>query len=245
VEYQGILLARTLRRVPPPRRVPPLGAEERRRYLATSLTMDHDNADFARWMGEQGLKRKTGEDAMGFACRVFEHFVRKAKYGGDNSSYETRRPSRVCKSLANDCGGLSLLFVAVLRANGVPARTLFGRWAITQTDEYGQYHVTAEFFVERSGWVPVDMALALRNNKDPYAWFGNTDGQFLAFHLDTDLEPARGCRHGWAQYLLLQWEGTGDFGKDQRLDSRWDVTRLELPRQLLPTTGNTQERPRR
>jgi hypothetical protein len=229
LEYEGILLARTLTRGKPPRAVPELTAEERRRYLMTSLTMDHDNAGFVRWMNDQGLKRQPGEQALAFAHRVFTHFIDNAKYGGDTSNYEARRPSRVCKSFANDCGGLSLLFVAVMRTNKVPARTLFGRWVLPQTDHDGQYHVVAEFFVDGSGWVPVDVAGTLVHKpQNRYALFGNTDGQHLAFHIDTDLEPAKGYRHAWAQYLLLQWFGVGEFGKDHRLESKWDVVRRPI-----------------
>jgi hypothetical protein len=224
--YEGTLCARTLKRGKPPKEVPELTKEERRQYLMTSVTMDHDDPEFLRWMGDQGLKRRKDEQAMAFAHRVFAHFVNEAKYGGDTGSYEARRPSRVCMSFANDCGGLALLYVAVMRANDVPARTLFGRWAIRQTDNYGQTHVTAEFFVDKSGWVPVDIAGSLgHKSKDPNALFGNTDGQFLAFHVDTDLEPSKGFHHAWAQYLLIQWAGAGDFGKDQRVESKWEVTR--------------------
>jgi hypothetical protein len=226
VEYTGTLFARMLKRGKPPKAVPKLTPEERRRYLMTSATMDHDDPGFLRWASDQGLKRRKGEQAMAFAHRVFSHFIKTAKYGGDTSNYEARRPSQVCKSFANDCGGLALLFAAVMRANGVPARTLFGRWAHSQTDSDGQYHVMAEFFVEKSGWVPVDISgTIVHKPKDPFALFGNTDGQHLVFHVDTDLEPAKGFRHAWAQYLLLQWSGTGDFWKEHRVDSKWDVTR--------------------
>lgn len=117
----------------------------------TSTTMDHGDADFLRWMDDQGLKRRKNEQATAFAHQVFTHFLKTGKYGGDTSDYAARRPSRVCKSFANDCGGLALLYVAVMRANDVPARTLFGRWALPQKDSYGQYHVIAEFFVEKTG----------------------------------------------------------------------------------------------
>jgi hypothetical protein len=226
VEYEGTLFVRTLKRGKPPRAVPDLTPEERRRYLMTSVTMDHDDPGFRQWMSGQGLKRRKGEQAMAFAHRVFTHFIKTAKYGGDNSSYKARRPSQVCKSFANDCGGLALLFVAVMRANNVPARTLFGRWALSQKDSNSQYHVTAEFFVKKSGWVPVDVSgTIVHRPKNPNAFFGNTDGQHLAFHVDTDLEPAKGFRHAWAQYLLLQWAGTGDFWKEHRVNSKWEVKR--------------------
>ena len=86
--------------------------------------------------------------------------------------------------------------------------------------------VWAEFFVEKSGWVPVDIAgTIVHKPKDPNAFFGNSDGKFLAFHVDTDLQPAKGFGHAWAQYPLLQWSGAGDFWKEHRVTSKWDVTR--------------------
>jgi hypothetical protein len=233
LEYQGVLCARSLKWGRPAKAVPALTAAERRQYLMASTTMDYGAPEFAKWVTDQGLTRKSDEDVMRFAHRVFTYLVKHGKYGGDTSSYESRRPSRVCASVANDCGGLALLFVAVLRTNGVPGRTLFGRWAIPQTDAYGQYHVMAEFFVDGSGWVPVDVAgTIVHRPANPNALFGNTDGQHLAFHVDTDLEPARGFRHAWAQYLLLRWSGSGDFSKDSHVDSKWIVNRVALAGRL-------------
>lgn len=238
LKYRGILYARTLRHGKSPKIVPELTDSEQHQYLMTSATMDYNDSQFLQWMNEQGLKCRENEGKMQFAHRVFMHFIKNGKYGGNTSSYETRRPSQVCKSLNNDCGGLALLFVAVMRANGIPARTLFGRWAIPQTDEYGQYHVMAEFFVEKSGWVPVDISgTIVHKPKDSNAFFGNTDGKFVAFHIDTDLEPVKGFCHAWAQYLLLQWSGEGDFAKERRVDSKWDV-------QCRPITAQPRKSPR-
>jgi hypothetical protein len=53
----------------------------------------------------------------------------------------------------------------------------------------------AEFFVDKSGWVPVDIAGTVFNKpKDMHALFGSTDGQFLTFHINTDLQPAKEFR---------------------------------------------------
>jgi Transglutaminase-like superfamily len=226
LELQGTLFSRSLKRSEPPVPVPNLTPGERQQYLKSSVTMDYDDAEFVEWMNVQGLKRAKDEETMQFGHRVFMHFVKDGKFGGDTSTFESRRPSRVCKSLANDCGGLALLFVAVMRANDVPARTLFGRWAIQQTDKFDQAHVIAEFFVDKSGWVPVDIAGTVFNRpKDMHALFGNTDGQFLTFHVNTDLQPAKDFRDPWAQYLLLHWSGPGDFWKEHGYESQWNVTR--------------------
>jgi hypothetical protein len=224
IEYEGILYTRTLKQGMAPEPASKLTEDERHRYLMVSTTMDYNNPEFLQWMDEQDLKRHGDEDVARFAHRVFRYLIKKGKFGGDTSGYEARRPSRVCKSLSTDCGGFSLLFVAVMRANGVPARTLFGRWASSQTDETKQAHVIAEFFVEKSGWVPVDITRTIQfKPNDPDVFFGSSDGKHIAFHIDTDLEPAKGFRHAWVQYLLLKWYGDGDFNKDHRVDSKWDV----------------------
>ena len=193
--------------------VPQLTDEERKRYLASSPFMDYDNPEFIKWMDKPELKRKEPkgamkrEGAMKFAHRVFAYFVNNGKYIGGPPNH---RPSYTCiqepGGLASDCGGLSLLFVAVMRANGVPARILFGRWAISQTDGDPQFHVTAEFFVEKCGWVPVDISgTIVHKPKSPDAYFGWTDGTLIAFHEDTDLEPDKDFRFAFAQYLLIKW----------------------------------------
>lgn len=226
LEYQGTLYARTLKRARPSKPIPDLSDEEARLSLMATTTVDYGNPIFTQWMRSRHLVRRDGEDAMPFAHRVFTDFIGNAEYGGDTSNYESRRPSRVCQSFSNDCGGLALLFVAVMRANGVPARSLFGRWALSQSDTYGQYHVTAEFFVRGSGWVPVDISGTLIHKpKNSYALFGNTDGQFITFHVDTDLEPVANFWHAWAQYSLLKWDGAGDFWQGIRHQSSWVVDR--------------------
>jgi hypothetical protein len=226
VEYTGTLYARKLSAGRPTHTAPPLSDRERHQYLAQSATMDHGQADFQRWLTTARLKREPGEGALQFGRRVFSYLVDHGTYTTTVSGYEARRPSRVVGAMSSDCGGLALLFVATMRANGIPARSLFGRWALPQTDAYGQFHVMAELFVDQIGWVPVDIAgTIVHHPKDRYAYFGNTDGTFITLHVDTDVEPVKGFHHGWAQYLLLRWYGTGDFWKDHDTESHWDVVR--------------------
>jgi hypothetical protein len=221
LEYEGILYARTLKQGKAPEPVPELTEDERCRYLMVSTTIDYNNPELLQWMDKQGLNRHGDEGVARFAHRVFRYLTRNGKYDSNTPAY---RPSRVYKSLSTDCGGFSLLFVAVMRANDVPARTLYGRWASSETDESKQVHVVAEFFVEKSGWVPVDISRTIQfKPKDPDAFFGTTDGKHIAFHIDTDLEPAKGIHYAWAQYLLLKWYGGGNLGKDHRVDRKWDV----------------------
>ena len=64
-----------------------------------------------------------------------------------------------------DCGNLSAVFVSLMRARGVPARSV-----LTLRPD-GSAHVWAEFFVDCVGWLPVDVTADL--GKGDFRHFGN------------------------------------------------------------------------
>ena len=108
-----------------------------------------------------------------------------------------RHASFVCQHDSADCGGMSILYVATLRANQVPARVLFGRWAKSavagatlQGAPYHQQHIKSEFFAQGIGWVPADLSRAVTADKSPEGLrhFGYDSGEFLTVHVDPDLE---------------------------------------------------------
>ena len=84
-----------------------------------------------------------------------------------------------------------------MRANGIPARTLCGRWAQSAKDgemlaglPYAQWHVKAEFFLPRVGWIPADLSGAVQCAAAPdrgLAYFGSDHGDFITMHTDFDL----------------------------------------------------------
>jgi hypothetical protein len=192
------------------------------KYIASTKQLDFESHVFRDWMRDNGLHRLSDESVYDYAHRIFRFLVARSEYvsGGD---YESRQPSRFCKSLKGDCGGMSLAFCGVMRSAGIPARPLFGRWALSETSDYGQTHVIAEFWDDALGWVPVDVASAVVHfSKMPDRVFGATDGQFIAFHENTDVEPRPGLWQGWAQYALVFYHGTGDFRL--KYEEKWTVT---------------------
>jgi transglutaminase-like putative cysteine protease len=135
----------------------------------------------------------------------------------------------------SDCGGLSVLFATVLRSQGVPTRTLVGRWANSAKAndkvgeiEYFQEHVKAEFFANGVGWVPVDVSAAVVHDKTPakLGYFGIDRGDFLTMHFDSDLAVDT-LHFGVRTINLLQgvcyWaRGAGTF-KDAVQRENWEV----------------------
>ena len=185
VDYRANLCSRRLVWGPPAYPVQPLSSGQRACYLQSSEMVDWTSEPFQAWLSSSSLRRLPEEHDILFAYRVLEAIVARGRYAV--SPEMQRKPSMVCRTSVSDCGGLSLLFVAILRANGIPARTLWGRWAIPGTRGSNPYfHVKAEFYAKGVGWVPVDPSMAVMSRCAP-AHFGQDAGDFLVLHEGTDI----------------------------------------------------------
>ena len=218
--------------------VPPLPSDLQKAYLATNTLVNHDHPNFRSWMVNQGLKRAAGESELEFAHRVF-HFLH-AKMHYEYEKEMDRRVSVVCKNLKTDCGGMSCMMVGILRANGIPARILVGRWAQSAEAEaklggiaYYQTHVKAECFIANIGWVPFDLSSAVNAEAsiDPASFFGQDPGDFLVFHVDYDLQVDTvhfGIKSIVSMQGIQYWaKGSGDFS-DQKQKESWLVKPLPV-----------------
>ena len=168
-----------------------LTSAERRLALRPAGLCDYTNASLRDWMARNRLTRSAREGEVDFARRVFQFIAKNFRYEylGDE---QDRSPAHVSAVKKSDCGGLCVLFVAALRSQGVPARVLVGRWAISATHGKhadSQEHVKAEFFAQGVGWVPVDLSSAILSDKtaEKLDYFGRDPGDHLAFHVDTDV----------------------------------------------------------
>jgi hypothetical protein len=169
-----------------------LSDAEEKRYLAPSTTIDFDSEPFKHWMDDHNLHRQQSESDIKFAWRVFS-FIRHS-YAYKFRANQDRHASSLCKTGSTDCGGLSFLFTAVIRANNIPARCLIGKLARSDTDKdksaacTASCHVKSEFFAKDIGWIPVEMSGAVSHkDADPLLFFGRDKGDLITFHVDPDL----------------------------------------------------------
>lgn len=172
--------------------VAPLSDRQQALYTAASETINYRSADFQNWISSKGLVKRVNEGDMDFAWRAFAAIRRQFDYNYDRE--QDRHISKLCSASATDCGGVSWMLVGVLRANGIPARSVVGRWLKNDPSPdnsengYGQVHVKSEFFAKNVGWVPVEMSGAISDKfGDPLAYFGRFNGDFVVFHIDSDL----------------------------------------------------------
>jgi hypothetical protein len=117
-----------------------------------------------------------------------------------------------------------------LRAAGIPARLLVGRWAKTAkpTDQleglpYGQWHVKLEFYVDGVGWIPADAAIEMH---DPTAWFGKQSADFITLHVDPGVRVKtlfgeRELLFAQGMAFWIRGDGTLD---DKTVEETWTVT---------------------
>ena len=195
VEYDATLLCRKLERrepgSPPGPAVEAPSPRERRAALEAGHHFDYEAPAFQRWLEDRTLHRKPGEGEVDFGRRVFLEI--KEKFRDGRSDKMDRSASNVCQVGQSDGGGLSILFVSALRANGIPARVLVGRWALPSTagrNAADEIHAKSEFFAAGVGWVPVDLGASFLFDKAKGGldYFGVDKGDFLTLHVDTDVE---------------------------------------------------------
>ena len=176
-------------------KVAALTPAERKAALADHGDIDFKCEAFRKWLKEAEYLRRKDECDVAFARRVFLGLRGSHTY--EFKGAMNRKASAVCEAGKSDCGGLSALYAAVLRANGIPARALYGRWARSaKADdkigemEYYQWHVKAEFYAKDVGWVPADLSVSILSDKSAEGldYFGRDPGDFLTMHVDANFE---------------------------------------------------------
>ncbi len=235
----------------PPRGAPtalapePLPVQERKKYLRSSATVDFDSEEFRRWMKEEKLQRKSGEDDWALARRYF--FLIRARYDFRPDAKGLRKASATAVKSEGDFSGIHALFVALCRSQGIPARTLVGRLAkSTQlvTPRGGgaalsnhQWCIRAEWWHPDLAWVPVDLMSNLgqdRKENQAVKWFGADPGDMIVFHVDFDvtLDPVV-----FEKKELVGTEGIAvwSMGKGkldaQTLTENWTVKKIPRPKE--------------
>ena len=147
-------------------------------------------------------------------CRIFrwihEHFP-----WASAREYSTidNIPEYVLENRHGDSGQLSLLFVALCRVSGIPAR--FQSGFMMHPGGWKQ-HGWAEIYLEDIGWIPVDQSLGIfplaRSEEEKYFFCGGVDSWRMLVNQDygMPLFPAKHYPRSETvdfQHGEVEWEG--------------------------------------
>jgi transglutaminase-like putative cysteine protease len=80
------------------------------------------------------------------------------------------------------------VFISLMRAQGIPARFEIGfPLAEAPAGEIAGYHCWAEFYLDKMGWVPVDISEAWKAPAKHDYFFGSLDANRIRFSTGRDL----------------------------------------------------------
>nr|WP_052634044.1 transglutaminase-like domain-containing protein [Pseudoxanthomonas suwonensis] len=135
-----------------------------------------------------------------------------------------------------DCGQQTLLLMALLRLNGIPARWQSGWVYSDDAVGYDNMHDWGWLYLAPYGWVPMDVTTGRLDSDDPaLRWFylGGLDAYRIAFNDDysRDFVPAK---HHFRSETVDSQRGEAEWRRGNLYFDQWDY-RFEW--QLLPA-GN-------
>ncbi len=147
-------------------------------YTESTQSIPASNAKLKSTGSSITRRRKTGYlKARG----IYDYILARLTY---DSEIEMGPLESVIDSRKGDSRAYSLLFCALSRGSGIPARPVTGLFVY---DDKVMVHWWAEFYIQGFGWFPVDPALAdgmkeieLQENPVEYYW-GNIDNQHIIF----------------------------------------------------------------
>jgi transglutaminase-like putative cysteine protease len=128
-----------------------------------------------------------------------------------------------------DCGEQTMLLIALMRLNGIPARWQSG-WTFTRGD-YNDIHDWAQIYLAPYGWIPVDVTYGRIDSTDPaLKWFylGGMDNFRIAFNDDFSRDfvpPKRFFRSDDvdSQRGEVEWEGGNLYYDKWNYDFSWKI----------------------
>lgn len=153
-----------------------------------------------RYLEQTPEIKKTANKIVGNEIDFYHRARKIFNWILDNISYqyppEDRGASFTLRNKSGDCGEFNHLFIALCRSLGIPARSIFGAWAIPDSNQH--FHAWCEFYLEKTGWVPVDPSIAqglkkkddkkllrfiksIKNPQDYSYYFGNLDNKRIIF----------------------------------------------------------------
>jgi transglutaminase-like putative cysteine protease len=206
-------------------------------FLASTESINWQDAAFQDWLDSAGLRRRAGETPVAFGERTYNYFQNHGRYTYPPVS--AWNSAACAQRLRTDCGGFSLVFTAACRANHIPARLLVGQCfkarklpngTVALTDGR-QAHVIAEFFDPQIGWIPEDISSTFLHTPGfgDLNFFGRDPGYFFAWHFDSDFHfdtPRKPDAHvQWIQNPNLWFSEDADDANDT-VSHHWDIERL-------------------
>jgi transglutaminase-like putative cysteine protease len=157
--------------------------------------------------------------------KIYDYVIAHMHYDHDGTGWGHGDAIFACTMHHGNCTDFHSLFIGMARAAGVPARFEIG-FAIPPGQHEGKlsgYHCWAEFYIQGTGWIPIDASEAWQNPAKHDYYFGALDPNRVRFTMGRDLtlDPAQaGGPVNYIVYPYAELDGKAFSGITQEFSFR-------------------------
>lgn len=162
------------------------------------------NGEIAQISGQQ---TEGATEPVEKARRLYNYVVSTMHYDHDGTGWGRGDAVWACDNKHGNCTDFHSLFIGMARAAGIPARFEIGFSLPIGVSEgaIGGYHCWAEFYVQGTGWIPVDASEAWKNKDKLDYFFGATDQNRVMFTLGRDIRLKPGQKGEPLNYFVYPY----------------------------------------
>src|SRR5271169_3539621 len=124
------------------------------------------------------------------ARAIYDYVFTTMKYDKTGTGWGHGDVLYACDAKKGNCTDFHSLFIAMARAQGIPARFEIGfpLPPDKHSAEIAGYHCWSDFYIDGKGWIPVDISEAWKHQEKRDYFFGSHDVNRVQFSMGRDLK---------------------------------------------------------
>jgi transglutaminase-like putative cysteine protease len=129
------------------------------------------------------------ETTLQKARAIYDYELRNMRYDKTGSGWGRGDAEWACDSKRGNCTDFHSLFASMARSQGIPTRFEIGfpLPANKHEGEIAGYHCWSDFWVDGTGWMPIDISEAWKDPSRRDYFFGAHDENRVQFSIGRDL----------------------------------------------------------
>jgi transglutaminase-like putative cysteine protease len=123
------------------------------------------------------------------ARAIYDYVFTTLRYDKTGTGWGHGDVLYACDAKKGNCTDFHSLFIAMARSQGIPARFEIGfpLPPDKHSAEIAGYHCWSDFYIDGSGWIPVDISEAWKHPEKRDYFFGSHDVDRMQFSMGRDL----------------------------------------------------------
>lgn len=179
-------------------------------------------------LAEENASRRQGP--VEIARALYDYVFNTLRYDKSGTGWGRGDALWACDAKRGNCTDFHSLYIAMMRAQKIPARFEIGfpLPADAREGKIPGYHCWAEFYLEGAGWVPVDISEAWKDKSRRDYFFGTLDVNRVQFSVGRDLTLAPRQDGAPINYFVYPYVEVDGSPYDQ-LDNKFAFREVSIP----------------